>query len=280
MDALVTAINWLVQGFSVIPIIFRDKKPESSLLPNFQWGVFQKRLPTMDELTWWFSLPRNIAIVTGWNDLVVIDFDNEDVFNLWFSLFPIKTFMVKTRRGMHVYLKISDPVHPQHTEFIDIKAAGGYVLIPPSIHPSGYQYQVFQNNPIMQINKLDEVLPDLFIPAKQETQPVATPQPTVVIDPWARASSPITYTEDLITKIRQQRTIEEFFPGAIKSGDHWMKTICPFHNDQNPSFWIDTKRQVCGCHVCNFKPMDVINLVAKLNRVDNRQAILSLAARL
>lgn len=280
MDILVTALNWVVQGFSVIPIMFKDKKPESSLLPNFQWGVFQKRLPTTDELNWWFSSPRNIALVTGWNDLVVIDFDNQEVFDIWNALYSPKTFMVKTRRGVHVYLKIKEPCAPQHTEFIDIKSAGGYVLIPPSIHPSGYEYQIFQNEPIMQVNKLDEVLSDLFIPTKSVQKTMSAPQPEAAIDPWTRASNPITYTEDLIEKIRKQRTIEEFFPTAIKSGDHWMKTTCPFHNDKNPSFWIDTKRQICGCHVCNIKPMDVINLYSRLHSLDNRTAILSLAARL
>jgi hypothetical protein len=278
MNLLETAIQWLVQGFSVIPLIFRDKKPDSNLLPGYQWKPYQTQLPTLDELVWWFSTPHNIGLVTGWNNLVVIDFDNMDVFNLWYSLYPLKTFMVKTRRGVHVYLKIQEPTSSLHTQYIDIKAAGGYVLIPPSIHPSGFEYEVFSDAPILSVPLLDEILPGLFIPIKY-LDPVDA-QPTAPLDPWIKASNPVQYADGLINSIRQKIKIESYFPHAIKSGDHWMKAVCPFHNDKSPSLWIDTRRGLCGCYVCNIKPMDIINLYARLNHTNNHEAILSLAARL
>ena len=42
----------------------------------------------------------------------------------------------------------------------------------------------------------------------------------------------------------------------------------------NPSFWIDTTRQLCGCHAgCTPKPLDVIDLFARICSLGNDEAI-------
>jgi len=47
---------------------------------------------------------------------------------------------------------------------------------------------------------------------------------------------------------------------------------CPFHDDKEPSFWIDTDRNLWGCHACGVRG-DVINLYARLKGLTNTEAI-------
>jgi hypothetical protein len=271
-----TALFWVEKGFSVIPINYYSKKPRIK-----SWEPYKNQLPTDFELRQWFpSEMRNVGLITG-NGLVVIDFDVMDVFNFWFSLFPLNTYMVKTRRGIHVYLKTKQPAKNYHSDLLDIKAERGYVLIPPSIHPSGYQYQVYQDAPILQIEKLEDVLPPEFTPEPEKTV-TCTEQTTIEIDPWALADSAVDLEMGVVKKIRDQVSLLSIIGGAEESSrdGRWYKTLCPFHEDYTPSFWIDTQRGICGCWKCNIKEMDVLDLYARLHNISNTQAIQELSKKL
>ena len=61
-----------------------------------------------------------------------------------------------------------------------------------------------------------------------------------------------------------------------KGAGRWYRGRCPFHDDQNPSFWIDTERNLWGCHACGERG-DVINLYAKNKGVTVNQAIKDLS---
>lgn len=268
MTLFETALSWVNQGFSVIPIGYYSKKP------IIKWQDYQDKLPTEFELLQWFpSELRNIGLITG-NGLVVIDFDVLDVFNYWFSLFPLKTYMVKTRRGVHVYLHTEQAAKNYHSDLLDIKAERGYVLIPPSVHPSGYQYQVFQDKPIMRIDKLEEVLPVEFTPEAEKVlaQPMTV---EIEVDPWTLADSATSLERGIVKKIRENVTLLSIIPGAERSSadGRWYVALCPFHEDHTPSFWIDTQRGLCGCRKCNIKEMDVLNLFARIHHISNQEAI-------
>lgn len=278
MNPLQTAQYWAGQGFSTIPIRYYGKQPLTMKLPDGKWEKFQTHLPTDAELNQMFaSNLTNIGLIIN-NSLVVIDFDVQEVFDYWFSLFPLKTYMVKTRRGVHVYIKTHQPAKNYHSELLDIKAERGYVLIPPSIHPSGYQYQVFDPSPILSVEKLEDVLPKEFTP-----EPEKVAMENVVAqyeaDPWAAADNAIDIEVGAIADIRSRISILSIVGGAEKSSSdgRWYVALCPFHEDHTPSFWIDTQRGICGCWKCNIKEMDVINLYARLHNVDNRTAIYELA---
>ena len=162
-------------GLSVIPIAYGDKKPKIS------WKTYQQRLPTDDEIEEWFSEPANIGIVTGTvsGNLVVIDFDSEDAFKgfvervkkaskrLQYALGD--TWVVKTGKGFHIYLRLPKAELVPSTkvrlaEGIDLKAEGGYVVAPPSIHPSGKRYEFVKTL----VNAEEEVLgpPDVEEPVR------------------------------------------------------------------------------------------------------------------
>jgi len=201
-----------------------------------------------------------------------------DVFDYWYQQTRLNTYMVKTRRGIHVYLKTRQPAKNYHSPLLDIKAERGYVLIPPSIHPSGYQYTIFQNAPILSINQLQDVLPAEFTP-----EPEFPPTELVELenDPWLLADKADSVEPNAIGAIRIQVSILSILNGQRSSPDgRWYSTYCPFHEDHNPSFWIDTQRGLCGCRKCNIKEMDVINLYARLHSISNRQAILDLQRKI
>ncbi len=69
------ALQYLKQGFSVVPIIPGEKKVYVS------WKEFQKRLPTEQEIRdWWRRYPSaNIALTTGLiSGISMIDVDSQE----------------------------------------------------------------------------------------------------------------------------------------------------------------------------------------------------------
>jgi len=140
-------------GFSIFPLKPRSKQPAVKT-----WKPYQEQPPTEEEVRKWFKDgKRNIAIVTGRvsNNLVVIDFDNEEVFKEFIKKLHKHrkldgalnyTWVVKTGKGYHIYVKLQSPdlvprTKPRLKPGLDIKAEGGYVVAPPSIHPSGKRYE-------------------------------------------------------------------------------------------------------------------------------------------
>lgn len=274
---LETAKHWIEAGFPVLPVHFMSKK---AMVP---WEELQTRLPSHTELAnWFYSSLRNIGLIVG-NGLVVIDFDLQEAFDYWLPEFLAKypggTYMVKTRRGVHVYVHTEQPAKNYHGAILDIKAERGYVLIPPSVHPSGFEYQVLLNVPVLQVERLEDVLPGYFMPAPEVVESGIRIQCAVCDDPWEMADN--AGEVDSVQEIRARHSILSLLPDA-KSSDRagrWYVANCPFHDDKTPSFWIDTRRGLCGCRKCNLKPMDVINLFAKLNKVSNQEAIRELGKR-
>lgn len=267
------ALSWMKQGFTTVPIYYQSKRP------MILWQDYQDKTPTEFELLQWFASDmRNIGLITG-NGLVVIDFDVMEVFDYWQSLFSVNTYMVKTSRGVHVYVKTQQPASNFHGDLLDIKAERGYVLIPPSIHPSGHQYQVLKDSPILSIEKLSDVLPDYFTPEPEKVNVGIVSQHTEQgNDPWAIADNALNIDENTIKKIKQSYSILNFFPDAKPTSrdSRWFTTLCPFHQDHTPSFWIDTIKGICGCRKCNIKEMDVLDLYARLHNISNKEAILEL----
>ncbi|MGC9123549.1 MAG: bifunctional DNA primase/polymerase [Thermoplasmata archaeon] len=148
-------------GFSVIPL------KEKSKTPLEKWEEFQNRRATEQELHKWFDNGKNnIAVITGKvsGNLIVIDFDNLDI--LPFIIDDIQniakeTMIVRTGKGIHIYFKCNEK-YLATKKFenlkIDIKGEGGYVVAPPSIHPSGAVYTFEGANQVKYNEKMGELL--------------------------------------------------------------------------------------------------------------------------
>ncbi len=88
----------------------------------------------------------------------------------------------------------------------------------------------------------------------------------------------------LIADIKTRLTTEELFARefpeirATRRGNR-LWACCPFHQEETASFCIDTIKQRFTCYGCNRRG-DVIDLYALAHDIENREAILRLAADL
>lgn len=148
------------EGLSFFPIPARSKEAAAP------WKVYQERQPTEDEIAHWKSNgTASIAIVCGTvsGNLVVPDFDDHETWyryldytkaSLKLDLFTF-TRLVRTSRGIHVYVRLPQTIKSQKFPKIDLKAEGGYVIAWPSIHPSGTPYEII--NPDVPIRTIDNL---------------------------------------------------------------------------------------------------------------------------
>lgn len=145
--AMRAAMLYLSYGWSVIALRPGDKRP---VIP---WQEYQHRHPSEREVASWFALwpQANIGIVTGAvSRLVVLDVDpahggNKSLAGMESLHGPLPSTVqaVTGGGGRHFYF-----VHPGGTvpnrvgllEGIDLRGDGGYVVAPPSLHPSGGRY--------------------------------------------------------------------------------------------------------------------------------------------
>jgi len=280
------ALEFYRLGVSTIPVPHMQKKPV------IRWSEYQERLPSSDELIRWFSVyPTNWGVICGRlhhlrmpGFLVVIDFDQLDRALDWLNRGIVRTRMITTSRGLHAYFFTrEDPGKTMHFPELgfDLVAQGAYVIGAESVHPSGAVYQVLDSSPVAWVNRVRDVLPE--IPAVQVAKTrVVIPAPVQAdSSPWASAENP----PDLIQAIKARYRILDFFPDAERSSygrqDDFYLARCPFHDDHNPSFWINARLNLCGCYAgCTSKPYDVINLVARLEGISNQNAIHLLGQRL
>ncbi len=143
------AETYRARGWSVVPVRPRDKRP---LVP---WREYQQRRAGKTEISGWFERcpDANIGVVTGQvSNLVVIDIDprhggEESLRRLEKRHGPLPpTLTAKTGGGgRHLYFAApADPVPLRSrvgiVEGIDVRAEGGMIVAPPSIHPSGREY--------------------------------------------------------------------------------------------------------------------------------------------
>lgn len=292
-----TARYWKSLGVAVIPAGYKSKQPK------VRWLPYTERMPTEDEINYWFATDlTNIAVITGWNNLCIIDFDDMQVFMDWFTWaaktggkaeeVALKARMHQSARGMHVFI-ICDKAENMKLPKIDVLAERKYAMLPPSIHPSGARYEIYRDALPMPVESLYDVLPKRLLDdaiaqkAKAQTFPAPTipsESMTVDYDPWECAGKdPSVKHQGLVNEIKNHIPISTILSGFEPSGGNgrWMMRQCPFHDDKNPSFWLDTKNNICGCHAgCTPLPLDVIDLYARLNGIDNFHAIQELAKRL
>lgn len=287
------AMKFLQAGIGIIPVGYRDKRPDFRNLPTDasghpSWEIFKTTLPDVCDLQRWFSSANNnYGVVAGWQGLCVLDFDDMAEYSHWlfwaaqvgkFTKWVAENaFRVSTNRGVHVYIRL--PHHEKNRKVgkIDIKG-DGYVLGPGSVHPSGKVYISMRsswNFPMIQA--LSDVLPAALL-VSPNTEPIPV---SAAANPWAARPSGQQVGGSLVKKIRGSYRIEDFFPAAKQTGAHWLMTTCPLHDDHNPSFWIDTERQICGCFSgCTPLPLDVINLYARMHGLNNSDALAVMAGGL
>jgi putative DNA primase/helicase len=135
-------------GCNVIPLRPRDKKPATNWKPMQSTRLMDRDWDEVDRYlhSWWGDgRDHGLGVVTGAvSEIVVVDVDSDDARELvertcgW----P-RTVRVKTTKGWHLYFRSLEGsrngVRRGETA-LDVRGDGGYVVAPPSMHPSGFEY--------------------------------------------------------------------------------------------------------------------------------------------
>lgn len=141
------AKGYLARGWSVLPLRSGDKRP------LIRWEHLQHQRPSEQDVDAWFQRwpDANIGIVTGEiSNLIVLDIDPKhggdiSLERLEDKFRPISATVeaVTGGGGRHLYF-----AHPGGltrnraglAQGIDLRGDGGYIVAPPSVHPSGRPY--------------------------------------------------------------------------------------------------------------------------------------------
>jgi hypothetical protein len=157
------ALAYEEAGFSVIPVHYIGADGRCSCgsakcrspgkHPKVTWRANQSSRLTADDLRKAFSDPKaNVGIVTGpISGIAVLDIDGEEgIASLERAGFPLdslpETPTVRTGGGgLHYYFRLpeGDPIKTQAgiLHKVDVRAQGGFVVAPPSMHKSGKRYK-------------------------------------------------------------------------------------------------------------------------------------------
>jgi hypothetical protein len=141
------ARRYLARGWSILPLRASDKRP------LIVWERLQGTHPFAEQVSAWFRRwpNANIGIVTGeLSNLVVLDIDTKHGgdgslarLERQFGPLPETVEAITGGAGRHFYFAHPGGLVRNRTglaQGIDLRGDGGYVVAPPSIHPSGHPY--------------------------------------------------------------------------------------------------------------------------------------------
>ena len=171
-DMLGRALEYRNRGFSVIPLDGKQAR--------VKWKEYQERPASEHELVQWRrDYPQmNLGIVTGAvSTLVVVDIDGDAEAGYQLlrehGIHIPPTTIVRTGKGIHLWFTHPGTHVPSASKIltdgkglnIDIRGDGGYVVVPPSVHPdTGCRY-VFEN----EVEELPPLPPDILAAALDVT---------------------------------------------------------------------------------------------------------------
>lgn len=139
------ALAYAAKGWPVFPLRPRAK------LPATTHGLKDATTDEAKIRDWWTREPAaNIGYATG-NGVTVVDIDE---IGAWTDLLEDArapdpdTSRVETSRGYQLFFRTTTPIRNSAGKLsagVDIRGDGGYVVLPPSVHPSGHVYRWDRN---------------------------------------------------------------------------------------------------------------------------------------
>lgn len=228
-------LNIWRRGWPVVPVLPREKRPHPELAPR---GAYSASKDIRDLLAWFRRCPDlNVGVATGSASGVVgldVDPRNGGLDSLKrlverFGKLPW-TAHVKTGGGgaLLLYAVPEGQRVPSRVlaPGLELKADKTYVVVPPSVHPSGRPYEWL-------------------------TTPTATPLPTWLIE--ATVGPAAGGSHELQAVLRRLR---ELGCSPRREGAQW-KARCPAHDDHTPSLAVGAGHSqpvVLYCHAgCDTK---------------------------
>jgi Bifunctional DNA primase/polymerase, N-terminal len=155
-DTLTIARQLVARGLSVIPVPrpragVCSGEPGDGKVPALRWLRYQTERATDAELVEWFTdEPMNLAVVTGAiSHVVVVDADSPEALRWATRHLPYTPWQTQTARGFHLWYRCPDVRVANQARVetrdgrlaLDVRADGGFVIVAPSVHASGYVYR-------------------------------------------------------------------------------------------------------------------------------------------
>ena len=143
---LTQAVGYADAGKHVFPVKVKDKQP--AFIPGFNHGFKDATTSKEAIKKAWATTDFNIGLATGEvNNLVVVDVDDEQIwakFSATQGALPQGPKVI-TGKGHHLYFAYPKGRQIRNRQApgngFDIRANGGYVVAPPSIHHTGKVYR-------------------------------------------------------------------------------------------------------------------------------------------
>lgn len=146
MGNLSSAIEYIEKGLCVLPVRPLEKRPYMN-----NWHKYMSIKPTRGELESWFNAlsGAGIGAVTGRiSGIVVLDVDTRfqgDVQEIIRS-YPTDLISRSGSGGYHLFYRYPSGVDKIQNavnliDGIDLRADGGFIVLPPTMHPCGKQYE-------------------------------------------------------------------------------------------------------------------------------------------
>lgn len=247
---LAAAIRYAARGWRVFPLGPRDKKPLT------RTGFKEATSDHGQVLQWWQVFPEaNIGLATG-DPFDVLDIDGPSsvpaLQELLGTDYRHTGPVANTGRGKHLYFLSMQEGRNRAGLLggkLDYRGAGGYVVAPPSVHPSGRTYRWDGDR--------DEDTPLPVVPENLQDIVVGTraTAPSYV----AVAKGGLYRTDKAVELTQRGKYIGERPPivevcqamGLIVSrmGIHHV-TNCIFHPDPSPSMVLYTEQDKFHCFGC------------------------------
>jgi hypothetical protein len=175
------ALEYAGRGGPALPIVERGKLP---LTPH---GLKDASTDSDVIAEWWQRWPSaNVGVCT--DGFVIVDCDGPVGKHNWLRFiagigFPESPYAWTGGGGLHIWYRRDD--HPTRNragwlDHVDIRSQGGYVIVPPSVHPSGasYWWERSPNDcevPSMPSRLVDALTRKLVVPVPPVSLPIARP---------------------------------------------------------------------------------------------------------
>lgn len=249
------ALWWLERDYFLLPVQPNAKR----LVPGF--GFYLDKITTPERVAQWFG-PRSLAnlAVCGTQTSFILDFDNPDLYRSWAGQFPdeSRTYTERTPfGGYHVF------AHAWPGDLKGIKLIKGVELKHTClIYPSTIDNKPYRRG----LGDMLKVSAKLCLSPLSE-RPITNDAPRA-------APRDKTHLQKIKSAFLCLDQVQAAKPNikVYQSANRFISLTCPFHDDDEPSFWIDTERNLWGCHACGIRG-DAINLYARLKGMSNREAI-------
>jgi len=193
MTPLQAALAYRARGFSPVPIKPREKRP------LIAWKEFQQRRADVAEITEWYrSCPgAGVGIVTGEiSGVLVFDVDRapgalETARALTEGIVTVE--VLTGSGGSHLWFRYAGEQLTtnagQIAIGIDIRANGGLVVAPPTLHPCGERYRFVDGRALADVDLAP--VPETIVkamPRREAPAPGRGSRPIEVSDAYVRAA--------------------------------------------------------------------------------------------